>query len=160
MVKCPCITLKGIPGSRDTMNNYPFCGSHLNQLIWGFHSRSAFKRSRVLRTSFREVEDILINEALEKWTNENEDVMRWTDPERNPEIILKILSVRGRMTIQALTEAFNSHVQAKYSATLVGRALTPMVKAGQVLRTTTRSQGMTIHKTTAYELSKKEFELG
>lgn len=107
-----------------------------------------------MRTSFKFVAAELIDTTLSKWSENHSDIMRWTEPASNLEVLIKILEVRGKMTIQALTEAYNSQVQSKYSATKIGRALIPLVKNGRIIKDFTRAKGVTINKTTIYEINK------
>jgi len=148
---CPCLTIAGHQCTRPIFTDYPFCGTHLNQLIYSMGGNS-FKRGRVLRTSFSSVDESLIHEAIEKWENEFSTLIN-TDPNNNHELLIEILRRRGRMTVSALTECFNGRLQTRCSPTQIGRAMTSLVESGLVIRSSTRSKTVTVHKTTTYELS-------
>ena len=146
------MTGEGHRCTRPLLTDYPFCGTHLSQLMSAMKGNS-FKRSRVMRTSFRNISVNEIERAMKLWEREFGSVAGFkTDPHANHALLKEILLKRGSMTVGALTDCFNSRLQVRYSPTQVGRAMTTLVNDGSVIRTTTRSKKVTVHKTTVYSL--------
>lgn len=153
MNTCPCLTTIGHLCTKPPKQDFPFCPTHLNQLVTAYNSTNSFKRSRVLRTSFMGIDDELITSAVELWSERFHDVTVWTTPEGNLKTLIQILRVKGAMTTLSLTEAYNSIHQTKYSPTRIGRAMSKLVDSGDVSKRTTRAKHLTINKTSLYEIA-------